>query len=73
MGNLYLIFTFSINLKIALKAIKAVVKHKINNFFKKKLARELLQPDHYTLKKKLLLFFGCTGSSLLRETFLYLC
>ena len=36
MGNLYLLFTFSINLKIALKAIKAVVKHKINNFFKKK-------------------------------------
>ena len=36
MGNLYLLFTFAINLKIALKAIKVVVKHKINNFFKKK-------------------------------------
>ena len=35
MGNLYLLFTFAINLKIALKAIKVVVKHKINNFFKK--------------------------------------
>ena len=73
MGNLYLLFTFSINLKIALKAIKAVVKHKINNFFKKN-----WQENFYSLiimlkKKLLLLFFGCTGSSLLRETFLYLC
>ena len=58
MGNLYLLFTFSINLKIALKAIKAVVKHKINNFFKKKLARELLQPDHYTLKKNYYYFLA---------------